>query len=61
MAPLSRWRECLDASPSFSVAAEEAELCRIYLGQHFRTDHGGKGPGGQGVESIDETILLREE
>src|SRR6266496_1758064 len=47
---------------SFSTAAEEAGLSRIYAGQHFRTDHiAGKGLGGQVAESIDENILLREE
>src|SRR6266480_1291674 len=43
---------------SFSAAAEEAGLSRIYAGQHFRTDHtAGKGLGGQVAESIDENIL----
>ena len=47
---------------SFSAAAEEAGLSRIYAGQHFRTDHiAGKSLGGQVAESIDESILLREE
>jgi len=47
---------------SFSAAAEEAGLSRIYAGQHFRTDHiAGKGLGGQVAESIDENILFREE
>jgi membrane-associated phospholipid phosphatase len=47
---------------SFSAAAEEAGLSRIYAGQHFQTDHiAGKGLGGQVAESIDNTILLREE
>ena len=47
---------------SFSAAAEEAGLSRIYAGQHFRTDHiAGKGLGGQVAESIDGSILLREE
>jgi membrane-associated phospholipid phosphatase len=47
---------------SFSVAAEEAGLSRIYAGQHFRTDHvAGKRLGRQVAESIDESILLRRE
>jgi membrane-associated phospholipid phosphatase len=47
---------------SFSTAAEEAGLSRIYAGQHFRTDHtAGKDLGGQVGESIDGSILLREE
>jgi len=47
---------------SFSAAAEEAGLSRIYAGQHFRTDHiAGKSLGGQVAESIDESILLRGE
>ena len=47
---------------SFSAAAEEAGLSRIYAGQHFRTDHtAGKDLGGQVAESIDGSILLREE
>jgi membrane-associated phospholipid phosphatase len=47
---------------SFSAAAEEAGLSRIYAGQHFRTDHiAGKGLGGQVAQSIDENILLQEE
>jgi hypothetical protein len=47
---------------SFSAAAEEAGLSRIYAGQHFRTDHiAGKSLGGQVAESIDESILFREE
>src|SRR6266566_3233125 len=46
---------------SFSAAAE-AGLSRIYAGQHFRTDHiAGKDLGGQVAESIDGSILLREE
>jgi membrane-associated phospholipid phosphatase len=45
---------------SFSAAAEEAGLSRIYAGQHFRTDHiAGKTLGKQVAESIDNTILLR--
>src|SRR5205823_4479377 len=47
---------------SFSAAAEEAGLSRIYAGQHFRTDHvAGLDLGGQVAESIDSSILLREE
>ncbi len=47
---------------SFSAAAEEAGLSRIYAGQHFRTDHSaGKSLGRQVAESIDASILLREE
>jgi membrane-associated phospholipid phosphatase len=47
---------------SFSAAAEEAGLSRIYAGQHFRTDHNaGKSLGRQVAESIDARILLREE
>src|SRR6478736_794514 len=39
---------------SFSGAAEEAGLSRIFAGQHFRTDHiAGKDLGGQVAESID--------
>src|SRR3984893_1713286 len=44
---------------SFSAAAQEAGLSRIYAGQHFRSDHiAGKGLGRQVAESVDETILL---
>ena len=44
---------------SFSAAAEEAGLSRIYAGQHFRTDHiAGQGLGGKVAESIVDTILL---
>jgi membrane-associated phospholipid phosphatase len=44
---------------SFSAAAQEAGLSRIYAGQHFRSDHiAGKGLGRQVAESIGETILL---
>jgi membrane-associated phospholipid phosphatase len=47
---------------SFSAAAEEAGLSRIFAGQHFRTDHvAGKSLGGQVAESIDENILVPEE
>jgi membrane-associated phospholipid phosphatase len=44
---------------SFSAAAQEAGLSRIYAGQHFRTDHvSGKGLGANVAESIVDTILL---
>jgi membrane-associated phospholipid phosphatase len=44
---------------SFSAAAQEAGLSRIYAGQHFRTDHvAGKGLGAHVAESIVDTILL---
>jgi membrane-associated phospholipid phosphatase len=44
---------------SFSAAALEAGLSRIYAGQHFRSDHNaGKGLGANVAESIVETILL---
>jgi membrane-associated phospholipid phosphatase len=47
---------------SFSAAAEEAGLSRIFAGQHFRTDHiAGKDLGGQVGESTDENILVPEE
>jgi hypothetical protein len=47
---------------SFSAAAEEAGLSRIFAGQHFRTDHiAGKDVGKQVAESIDDSILLRQE
>jgi membrane-associated phospholipid phosphatase len=47
---------------SFSAAAEEAGLSRIFAGQHFRTDHvAGKSLGGQVAESTDENILVPEE
>ena len=47
---------------SFSAAAEEAGLSRIYAGQHFRTDHiAGKTLGKQVAESIDSSILRRGE
>lgn len=47
---------------SFSAAAEEAGLSRIYAGQHFRTDHvAGKKLGQRAAESIDRKILRREE
>jgi membrane-associated phospholipid phosphatase len=44
---------------SFSSAAQEAGLSRIYAGQHFRTDHiAGKRLGQQVAESIVDTVLL---
>src|SRR3984957_8229493 len=44
---------------SFSAAAQEAGLSRIYAGQHFRTDHiAGKRLGKDVAESIMDTILL---
>ena len=44
---------------SFSAAAQEAGLSRIYAGQHFRTDHvAGKGLGAKVAESIMDTMLL---
>jgi membrane-associated phospholipid phosphatase len=44
---------------SFSAAAQEAGLSRIYAGQHFRTDHiAGKALGAKVAESITDTILL---
>jgi len=44
---------------TFSAAAQEAGLSRIYAGQHFRTDHiAGKGLGARVAESITDTILL---
>jgi membrane-associated phospholipid phosphatase len=44
---------------SFSAAAQEAGLSRIYAGQHFRTDHiAGKHLGKNVAESIMDTILL---
>jgi membrane-associated phospholipid phosphatase len=47
---------------SFSAAAEEAGLSRIYAGQHFRTDHiAGKSLGRRVAESTDNSILLRGE
>jgi membrane-associated phospholipid phosphatase len=46
---------------SFSAAAEEAGLSRIFAGQHFRTDHvAGKALGEQVAGSVDAGILLRE-
>lgn len=47
---------------SFSAAAQEAGLSRIYAGQHFRTDHrAGKVLGRKVADSIDNRILRREE
>jgi membrane-associated phospholipid phosphatase len=44
---------------SFSAAAQEAGLSRIFAGQHFRTDHiAGKRLGANVAESIVDTILL---
>jgi membrane-associated phospholipid phosphatase len=44
---------------SFSAAAQEAGLSRIYAGQHFRTDHiAGKRLGKKVAELILETTLL---
>jgi hypothetical protein len=44
--------------PSFTAAAEEAGLSRIYAGQHFRTDHNaGKILGRQVAESVIDTML----
>jgi membrane-associated phospholipid phosphatase len=44
---------------SFSAAAQEAGLSRVYAGQHFRTDHiAGKSLGEKVGESITDTILL---
>lgn len=44
---------------SFTGAAQEAGVSRIYAGQHFRTDHiSGKGLGGKVAESVVDTILL---
>jgi membrane-associated phospholipid phosphatase len=44
---------------SFSAAAQEAGLSRIYAGQHFRTDHiAGRNLGANVAESILDTILL---
>jgi membrane-associated phospholipid phosphatase len=44
---------------SFSAAAEEAGLSRIYAGQHFRFDHNaGLRQGRQVSQSVTQTILL---
>ena len=45
---------------SFSAAAQEAGLSRIYAGQHYRFDHNaGKLQGEQVSKAIHETTLLR--
>ena len=45
---------------SFSAAAEEAGLSRIYAGQHFRTDHiAGKTLGEHVAGFVDNSVLLR--
>jgi hypothetical protein len=45
---------------SFSAAAQEAGLSRIYAGQHYRFDHNaGKLQGKQVSTAIEETTLLR--
>lgn len=47
---------------SFSAAAEEAGLSRIYAGQHFRTDHiAGRNLGRHVAHSVDHSILRRDE
>jgi hypothetical protein len=44
---------------SFTAAAEEAGLSRIYAGQHFRTDHNaGKILGHRIAEAVVDTMLL---
>ncbi len=44
---------------SFSAAAQEAGLSRIYAGQHFLSDHtSGKQLGHEVANSVRETILL---
>jgi len=44
---------------SFSAAAKEAGLSRIYAGQHYRFDHeAGLVLGQKASKSIDETTLL---
>ncbi len=44
---------------TFSAAAQEAGLSRIYAGQHFRTDHiAGRRLGQQVAESVVDTMLL---
>jgi len=46
---------------SFSAAAKEAGISRIYAGQHYRFDHNaGLLLGLKVSESIDETTLLRK-
>jgi membrane-associated phospholipid phosphatase len=45
---------------SFSGAAEEAGLSRIFAGQHFRTDHiAGKTLGERVAGFVDASVLLR--
>jgi hypothetical protein len=45
---------------SFSEAAEEAGVSRIYAGQHFRFDHiAGKQLGIEVAESVRKSILRR--
>jgi hypothetical protein len=45
--------------PSFSAAANEAALSRIYAGQHFRTDEvAGQQLGGQLAGYVLRTLLL---
>lgn len=47
---------------SFSAAAEEAGLSRIYAGQHFRSDHNaGKTLGSRVAEFVDNTVLLQND
>ena len=44
---------------SFSAAAEEAGISRIYAGQHFRTDHSaGKDLGKSVAEFVDKSVAL---
>ena len=46
---------------SFTAAAKEAGISRIYAGQHYRFDHSAGLLLGQKIsESIDETTLLRK-
>jgi membrane-associated phospholipid phosphatase len=43
---------------SFSAAAEEAGLSRIYAGQHFRSDHiAGRTLGKRVAELVDSRLL----
>jgi membrane-associated phospholipid phosphatase len=44
---------------SFSAAAEEAGLSRIYAGQHFRSDHVAGKHLGERVAEFVETSILR--
>ena len=47
---------------TFSAAAQEAGLSRIYAGQHFRSDHiAGKVLGKRVAEFVDGSILLPNE